>query len=242
MSKFLIATAFDAVSHNAAIYGLSFANAIGARATLCNVFDTPVAKSATLNQQQQYNRLMQSDAALLEEAEAIDPEKKIIDILCDDGSAPDAIMEMAYQENADLIVIGLRSYQPGHLAPPHLSTGLALAVTTRVPILMVPRKAVYSAFINMIFIQTENSGGLKNLTEQIISAAEYFHSPITVWSKPADDVSLTEDIPALFQGIIAGHKPDCIVMIQPDIVWLRAISENSDLPLLVLPTNAIPHL
>ncbi|MCP9753169.1 universal stress protein [Ferruginibacter sp. HRS2-29] len=235
MDRILIATDFDPVSHHAAVFGTALANACGAKVILCNAFNPPLPVASADDQQEHYEQMLRADALLLKEAAEIDPEKKCVEILCDEGDVPEAIMEMANQEHADLIITGLRPHITTPLSP-HKSTAAALAEATRKPLLMVPEGAVLGSGRTGLFIHTSFSGGIKNIVERLSDAASWFDGSIPVY-KEGEDLAAPADKPALLLHLIKKYRPDCVLMIDPGQLWLTAFCEYGRLPLMVLPKN-----
>jgi len=235
MDRILIATDFDPVSHHAAVFGTALANAYGAKVILCNAFNPPLPVASADDQQQHYEQMLRSDTLLLKEATEIDPEKKCVEILCDEGDIPEAILEMANQEHADLIITGLRPHISTPLSPCK-STAAVLAGCTRKPVLMVPAGAVFGTGRAGLFIHTSWSGGIKNIVERLSVAASFFDGSIPVYEEE-EDQARTTDRSAVLLHLVEKYSPDCILMIDPGQLWLTTFCEYGKLPVLVLPKN-----
>ena len=143
MKTILIATDFSPASRNASLYGIELAKALKANIILFNAFDSGVSKSPILNKSKsRYEALMQSDKRLLEEAEFLDPEHTVMDVICDEGVAYDSIMEVANEKKVDCIVVG-RKGNGSAIKDLFGSTATALTKNSNIIVIVVPENAKF---------------------------------------------------------------------------------------------------
>ena len=141
MKTILIATDFSPASRNASLYGIELAKGLKANIILFNAFDSSVSTSPILNKtKSQYEALMESDKRLLEEAEFLDPEHTIMDVICDEGVAYDSIVDVANEKKVDCIVVG-RKGNGSAIKDLFGSTATALTKNSNITVIVVPEKA-----------------------------------------------------------------------------------------------------
>jgi len=143
MKTILIATDFSPASRNASLYGIELAKGLKANIILFNAFDSSVSTSPILNKtKSQYEALMESDKRLLEEAEFLDPEHTIMDVICDEGVAYDSIVDVANEKKVDCIVVG-RKGNGSAIKDLFGSTATALTKNSNITVIVVPEKAKF---------------------------------------------------------------------------------------------------
>lgn len=103
MKTILIATDFSSAARNASIYAVALAKVLNAKIILCNAYKIPAA-SASLNVSvSRYDIMVQTNQRLLDEADFLDPEKKMIEISCDEGFTEDVIINTANEKKLILL-------------------------------------------------------------------------------------------------------------------------------------------
>src|SRR6185503_15553734 len=95
MKAILIATDFSNASRNASLYGMELAKSLKAKIILFNAYKIPPPAPSLLAGISRYDIKMQTDKRLSDEAAFLDPHHKIIEILCDEGVADDAVIKIA---------------------------------------------------------------------------------------------------------------------------------------------------
>lgn len=139
MKTILIATDFSPASRNASFYAIQLAKTFKANIILFNAFkaDTsPLLKKGKLR----YDALMQSDKQLLEEADFLDPERELIEVVCDEGISYKSIMDVANEKKVDCIVVG-RKGNGSTIKDLLGSTATALTKNSNIPVIVVPEEA-----------------------------------------------------------------------------------------------------
>jgi nucleotide-binding universal stress UspA family protein len=143
MKTILIATDFSAASRNASLYGIDLAKALNAKIILFNAFTTGAAKSSDPNKRKlRYDALMQSDKRLLEEADFLDPDHEIMEVICDEGAAYHSIVDVANEKKVDCIVVG-RKGNGSAIKDLFGSTATALAKNSNITVVVVPENATF---------------------------------------------------------------------------------------------------
>jgi len=142
MKTILIATDFSPASRNASLYGIELAKALEANIILFNSFKASTSSSELKKSESSYATMMQADKRLLEEADFLDPEHEVIEIICDEGVAYSSIMNTANEKKVDCIVVG-RKGNGNNIKDLFGSTATALAKDTNIPVIIVPENAKF---------------------------------------------------------------------------------------------------
>ena len=108
MTTILIATDFSNASRNASLYGVKLAKALDAKIILFNAYEVPQPAPGLAVSISRYGIMMQEDKRLLDEAHFLDPKHEMIEIMCDEGVAKDAIINIAKEKNVDFIIAGMK--------------------------------------------------------------------------------------------------------------------------------------
>jgi nucleotide-binding universal stress UspA family protein len=251
MKTILIATDFSAASLNASIYGLQLAKAVGANIILFNAYKIPSPASGIGVKVSRYDVMMQTNKHLLEEAKKLDPKGAILDIICDEGSANQAIINIANEKKADLIITGMKG--SGRSFKKLLgSTATALAKNTTVPLMIVPEDA---KFTNPGIIVFASDAFLSDsqLPQELISFARMFNSKLYVvkviknkneeWFEVAKNNQMPKriieildtsfqypvdtDIRHALNDFIEKHKADLLVMTPHKHEWVERLFAKS---------------
>lgn len=143
MKTILIATDFSPAAHNASLYGIELANALNAKIILFNAFDSGASISSDPKKRKlRYEALMESDKRLLEEADLLDPEHEIMEVICDEGVAYRSIMDVANEKKVDCIVVG-RKGNGSTIKDLFGSTATALTKNSNITLIVVPENAKF---------------------------------------------------------------------------------------------------
>jgi Universal stress protein UspA and related nucleotide-binding proteins len=178
MKTILIATDFSSSSQNASLYGLQLSKTIGANIILFHAYEVPSPASGLGITISRYSVMMETDKRLLEEAEILDPKRSIIEIACDEGVAVDAIMKIAKEKKADLIITGMKG--SGRIFKKLLgSTANLLAKKTSIPLIIVPEDAKFTTPGTIVFASDELNTD-KRIPEELILFAQHFNSKLYV--------------------------------------------------------------
>ena len=269
MKTILIATDFSPASRNASVYGVEFAKAIKAKIILFNAFTVPNPPPSINVSVSRYDIMMQTDKLLLDEANLLDPGRKLIEILCDDGSPTDAIIKIANEKKVDFIIVGMKGAGKS-LKKIFGSTATALAKNTSIPLIIVPEKAKFKKLDIMVFANDAavlDKGIPKFITEitqvfksklyvvRIIKDKKVFKINTPHLLQQTDAVTTFEysvdaDISYALNTFIEMNKADMLVMIPHKHLWLKRLftkSETKDMifhthvPLLVLSKNILSN-
>ena len=142
MKTILIATDFSAASRNASLYGIDLAKALNAKIILFNAFNGGATSSDPQKRKLRYDALMQSDKRLLEEADFLDPDHEIMEVICDEGAAYHAIVDVANEKKVDCIVVG-RKGNGSAIKDLFGSTATALTKNSNITVIVVPENAKF---------------------------------------------------------------------------------------------------
>ncbi len=269
MKTILIATDFSPASRNASIYGVEFARAIKAKIILFNAFTVPNPPPSINVSVSRYDIMMQIDKLLLDEANLLDPGRKLIEILCDEGSPTDAIINLVNEKNVDFIIVGMKGAGES-LKKIFGSTATALAKRTNTPLVVVPEKAKFKKLDILVFANDASvldKGVPKFITEitqlfnsklyivRIIRNKKIFKINTPHLLQQSDAVTTFEysvdaDISYALNTFIEMNKADMLVMIPHKHLWLKRLFTKSEtkemifhthVPLLILPKNILSN-
>ena len=143
MKTILIATDFSPASRNASLYGIELAKALKAKIILFNAFNADASTSSDPKKRKlRYDALMQSDKRLLDEADFLDPEHEIMEVICDEGTAYHSIVDVANEKKVDCIVVG-RKGNGSAIKDLFGSTATALTKNSNITVIVVPENAKF---------------------------------------------------------------------------------------------------
>ena len=145
MKTILVATDFSAASRSALLYGAALAKALNAKIVLFSAYQMvpgPITDSLTIVSRAEMKELTQRQLDM--EILASDLEDTIsIQTRCDENMPVDGILKAAEEEQADLIVAGMKSSNKG-LRKIIGSSATTLARKTIVPLVVVPEGLKYT--------------------------------------------------------------------------------------------------
>ena len=142
MKTILIATDFSAASRNASIYGVKLAKVLNAKVILFSAFKLPPPIPSLNMSMSRYAIMMQTDKRLLHEADFLDPQKAMIEIICDEGLPEDAIINIANEKKADFIIIGMQRTVKD-LKKAFGRTAISLSRNSKIPVIMIPEDVAF---------------------------------------------------------------------------------------------------
>ena len=188
MKTILIATDFSNASGNASLYGVELAKAINANIILFNAYKVPPPAPALNVTISRYDIKMQTDKRLLEEAGFLDPTRTTIEIICDEGVAEEAIIDIANEKKADIIITGMKG-SGKNFKKIFGSTAISLVKKSNIPVLVIPEEAKFS--IPKIILYASDvilDSNIKNI-DQIKSVTDIFDSKLYVVRVVKDEYS-----------------------------------------------------
>lgn len=191
MRRFLIATDFSAAARNASQYGILLAKAFNGSVTLVNAYQqVPVIVTEPLIFVEP-NRGALAVQKLEEEAVVLNSENAAsVDISARQGPNANAILEVAREIQADLIIAGMK----GSGRPTRRffgSTVTSLAGKTTCPMLVIPEETRYKVPKTIAFANDLSSQAGTHLLDALDELIERFHSKlyiVRVITKRSDEV------------------------------------------------------
>lgn len=257
MKTILIATDFSQASRNASLYGVQFARAINANVILFNAYRVPAPAAALSVSISRYDIMMQTDKLLLNEADFLDPKRELIEVICDEGLAEDAILNIANEKMVDFIITGMKG-SGKNFKKIFGSTATALAKNTNIPVIIVPEDAGFKNPDVIVFANDSNIDSDKEIPEKLMAINRLFKSKLYVvkviknkneeWFKISDtpqepgkvahatDTSfeylVDTDIRHALNEFIQKHHAGMLVMMPHKHEWLERLfikSETKDM-------------
>lgn len=144
MKTILVATDFSTAGHNACLYGAELAKAFNAKLILFHAYvqvPMPVAEVPVFVDAEEMRK--QAQDKLDTEAFMVDLHHvTVVESICEEGSPTQKILEAADNNDAELIVVGMKSTGKG-LRRLIGSTVTALARKTTIPLIVVPEGVAY---------------------------------------------------------------------------------------------------
>ncbi len=253
MRTILIATDFSHAARVASLFGVQLAKALDANVILFNAYKVPHPLPALNVEISRYDIMMQTDKKLMDEADFLDPNRSLIEIMCDEGGTEDAIITIADEKKVDFIVAGMKGTDM-NIRKMFGATAVALARNVNVPLLLVPENALYKTPGTIIFasdlgVDTDLQV-LDHLTEIIQSFEpklyvltvlknkheewfEVLHTQETL-KKASETFSDRPDYPVdiditnALNSFIEKHNADMLVMMPHRHEWLERIFRKSE--------------
>jgi nucleotide-binding universal stress UspA family protein len=179
MKTIFVATDFSKASHDASLYGIRLAKAFNARLILFNCYEqvpVPAGETFVYSAVEGMENLIQN--RLESKAKAINPENTIdIKTFCDEGPAPESILNAAKHADADVIIVGMKKTGRS-FRKLFGSTVTTLAEIATIPLIVVPEEARYT---NPVTIVLANEADLeesadKHVLDALIEIGEKFYS------------------------------------------------------------------
>ncbi len=150
MKTILVTTDFSHASRVASLYGVQLAKALDAKVILFNAYKVPHPIPALNVEISGYDIMMQTDKRLIDEADILDPAHSLIEIICDEGEADDAIINIANEKKIEFIVAGMKG-SGKNFRKIFGTTAVSLAKRTNIPLILVPENADYKSPGTIVF-------------------------------------------------------------------------------------------
>ena len=266
MKTVLIATDFSRASRNASLYGIAFAKAIGAKIYLFNSYKVPNPAPGLNTSISRFDIMMQTDKRLLEEADAIDPGRRDVEIICDEGESAEAILRLAKEKSVNFIIVGMKG-SGKNVKKIFGSTATALAGNCSIPVIIVPEHAQYRAPQVLVYA-TDSIVADTTIPVAVTGMGSFFNSTIFAVNVVTDkdgklenDKAKRENIPNTsfefitdtdvnhgLHNFIIQHNADMLVMIPHKHEMIERLFKKSEtkemifhtnIPLMILPESKI---
>ena len=267
MNTILIATDFSPASRNAAIYGVALAKAVNAKVILFNAYNVRRDIKGFNVGISRYDLMMQTDKKLLDEADDVDPGKGSIEVVCDEGIPEEAIISVAKEKKADLIIAGMKGTGK-NIKKLFGSTASALIKNCEIPVLIVPENVTFR-MPDVIAFASENASPANPLPQKLTELAGLLHAKlfaVTVGRKEKifEDTAATitgsnmtdavtdfkyvsdSDITHALNEFVKKYKAGLLAMVPHKHEWLERVLLKSEtkemifhthIPLLLLPSE-----
>ena len=262
MKTVLAATDFSMASRFAMVYAREFAKATNAKMILFNAYTIPSPAPALGVSISRYDIMMQTDKRLLDEADFLDPQHAMIEVLSDEGSPTEMIKNIAKEKQVDLVIVGMKGTGK-NLKKIFGTTAAELAGNCSIPVLIVPEKASFKQ-PNTIVLASDNISQeipkyLKEIMQlfqsklyivQVIRNEKIFiDEKEKIISTGAESITtlkyyVDSDVTRGLDEFIKMHNGDMLAMTPHKHEWLERIFIKSEtkemifhthIPLLVLP-------
>jgi nucleotide-binding universal stress UspA family protein len=266
MKTILIATDFSKASRNAMLYGVQLAKEINAKIILFNAYTIPAPAAGLGVSISQFGVRIQTEQKLKKEIDRVqDINMHLIEPLCDEGDAAEAISNFTQERNVNFIIVGMKG-NGQNMRKIFGSTTTALAKKSNIPVIVVPEFAKYVSPQNIIFA-TENiinsdeklPGYLKEISKlfksklNVVSVVNKDHKQPAVHQETQhpDKVAYTfdtsfnkvvdADIRHALNDFIKTHHCDMLVMMPHKHDWVERLFQKSETKNMIFHTH-IPLL
>jgi nucleotide-binding universal stress UspA family protein len=179
MKTILIATDFSNASRNASLYGVELAKALKAKIILFNAYEVPKPAPGLGVSVSRYDVMTQTDKRLQDEANLLDCNPGIIEIICDEGNSEDAITNVANEKKVDFIIAGMKG-RGKNLKKIFGSTATSLIRRSDIPVIIVPEAAKFSVPKIILYASDIISDTNIELVDQIKPITGTFESKLFV--------------------------------------------------------------
>jgi len=179
MKTILIATDFSSASRVASLYGVQFAKALNAKIILFNAYKVPHPVPALTVGISRYDIMMQTDKKLMDEADFLDPKRTLIEIMCDEGDAENAIINIANEKKIDFIIAGMKGGGK-NLKKIFGSTAASLTKDTNIPLILIPENAGYKSPEIIVFASDLGLNTDLHAIEELTNITQFFKSKLYV--------------------------------------------------------------
>lgn len=178
MKTVLIATDFSEAARNASFYGISLANTLGANVILFHSYNLPAPAAGFGVSVSGYDVKMQTDAKLQQEAAALDPGNKKMQIISEEGAPADTMMKVGVEKKVDFIITGMKGIGK-NLKKIFGSTATSLLKNAEIPVIIVPEAAIYCKPEKLVFA-SDTPIEDHNIPEQLTSVVDLLKSTLQV--------------------------------------------------------------
>ena len=253
MKTILIATDFSSASRVASLYGVQFAKALNAKIILFNAYKIPHSVPALTVGISRYDIMMQTDKKLMDEADFLDPKRTLIEIMCDEGDAENAIINIANEKKIDFIIAGMKGGGK-NLKKIFGNTAASLTKDTNIPLILIPENAGYKSPEIIVFASDLGLNTDLHAIEELTNITQFFKSKLYVvtvlnhknkdWfevlhtpqtlrkavegSGATFEYPLDIDITHALNSFIEKHDADMLVMMPHRHEWLERIFRKSE--------------
>ena len=270
MKTILIATDFSPASSNALLYGVQLAELLDGQVILFHAYSIPPAIPALSISISRIGVMLEVKQRLDDYAKLILKEKaSSVEKVCEVGDAKEAIINMALEKKADLIITGMKGAGKT-IKQIFGSTVTSLTSGTTVPVLIIPEATTYNLADVIVFAYEGAENPLREELEKFKVIKEAFHAKVyvvTVVKKDNDEHLLFSenaadeqylnisfeypvdaDISHGLDAFIKKHNGKMLVMMPHKHSWTKRLfrkSETQDMifhthiPLLILPDTYI---
>ncbi len=262
MKAILIATDFSPASRVASLYGVQLAKALDAKVILFNAYKVPPSQPALNAGISRYDIMMRSDSQLLNEANFLTPVHSLIEIMCDEGEAADAIVNAGNEKKIDFIIAGINGTGRDRRKI-FGSTAVALTGNTNVPLILVPENVEYKSPATIVFASDlgldTDLHVLDNLADLIQAVKPKLYVVTVLKNKHEEwfEVSNTHqtlrkaaetfaekfeypddiDITKALNSFVEKHEADMLVMMPHKHKWLERIFRKSETKEMIFHTH-----
>ncbi len=269
MKTILIATDFSPASANALLYGVLLAEVLNAKVILFHAYTPPSPIPALSISISKYGVMMETKQQLDDHAKLVLKEQASeIETVCEVGDPKEAIISMAKEKNADLIITGMKGTGK-NLKKVFGSTATSLTSGANVPVLIIPEEASFNTLNIIAFASDGEGNSLHEDLDKFKDIKEAFDAKVYVvniikkedsdhlkFSESAEekylDISfeypVDADISYGLDAFIEKHSVQMLVMMPHKHDWADKLfrkSETKDMifhthiPLLILPDTLI---
>jgi nucleotide-binding universal stress UspA family protein len=205
MKKIIVATDYSESAGNAVQYGVSLANHFGGLLTLISAIDEPYSAAAgTLIDIKDHIReeAMETMGKVREEIEPQMTGGATVDMHTVDGDPGKIIPRVAKRKGYDLIVMGTK----GSTAAREMFTGSvanAAIKNSELPILAVPRKAVYTPVKRVLLSVDERKLASASVLSPLLDLLRAYDAELVLYHGDADGdgKGYDPDLPRYLEGV-----------------------------------------
>jgi nucleotide-binding universal stress UspA family protein len=235
MKTLLVPTDFSSNARNALDYAVALANRFDSKILLYHAFKTRITSRTFIS----IDSILKEEAE--EKMEAISEEVKkdlignaSIQGLAMRGDVIPAIQHRAAMENADLIVMGTEGAS-GIRGIVMGSTAVGVLESVEVPVLVVPKGAIYKGFESLVIALDEKAVSSPEVLRPLFLIARAYDLAIKVYHKtdPQHPSELDEQVAGLFNDIPHGFYYETNEMDANESILQYARHEMADLLCLV---------
>lgn len=253
MKTILIATDFSSASRVASLYGVQLAKALNANIILFNAYKVSHPLPALTVDISRYDIMMQTDKKLMDEADFLDAKRSLIEIMCDEGVAEDAIINIANEKKIDFIIAGMKG-SGKTFKKIFGTTSVSLAKNTNIPLLLIPENAEYKSPGTIVFASDLGQNTDLHAIEELTGMLQCFKSKLFIvtvlknknkeWfevlntpqtlkkaveaSDTAFEYPVDINITHALNSFIEKHDADILVMMPHRHEWLERIFRKSE--------------
>ena len=253
MKTVLIATDFSHAARNASLYGIELAKALDAKIILFNAYEVPQPAPGLGVSVSRYDIMMQTDKRLLDESDFLDPKREIIEIICDEGGAEDAIINIANEKKVDFIIAGMKG-SGKTFKRIFGSTATSLIKKSNIPVIVVPDDVKFSIPKTILYASDITSDTNTEHLDQIKAITGTFGSKLYIVRVVKDEYAeiferlntpgklreelkkldssfeypVDTDIRHALNEFIQKHHADMVVMMPHKHEWLERLFRKSE--------------